>query len=163
MSEGHDADLTDEDESQEDSPVLKELRSQLRAQQKENEKLRTLQAEVEAQAQSARAEAAQETVNTLGMDGLVEDVLNWVEGEVTQEKVIAALQERNIPLPDGTAQPEPDLVDETVENPSRIGQQVAAAAAGGAVKSVDERLAEATSQEEVNAIMEEAGLTRSHF
>jgi len=85
MSEGHDQDFADEDESPEDSPVIKELRSQLRAQQKETEKLRALQAEAEAATQSLRAEAAERAVNSLGMDGLVEDVLNWVEGDVTPE------------------------------------------------------------------------------
>jgi hypothetical protein len=162
MSEVHDTDSTDDGESQEDSPIIKELRSQLRATQKEAEKLRALQAEEEAKAQSARATSATEIVNALGMEGLSEDVLNWVEGEITQEKVIGALQARNIPLPDGTAQPEPTTDEETV-NPSRIGQQVASAAAGGAVKSVEERLAEATSQEEIRAIMEEAELTHDHF
>jgi len=77
--------------------------------------------------------------------------------------VIAALQERNIPLPDDAVQSQPDSTEQTAGNPSRIGQQVADAAAGGAVKSVDERLAEAQSQAEVRAIMEEAGLAHSHF
>jgi len=160
MSEDQDQDFTDEDESREDSPVMKELRSQLRASQKETEKLRALQAEVDARTQSMRAEAAQNTVNSLGMEGLVEDVLTWVEGEVTLEKTIAALQARNIPLPDGTEQPKPESSE--TPNPSKIGQQVADAAAGSAVKSIDERLAEAETGREVQAIMDEAGLTRSH-
>jgi len=160
MSEDQDQSFTDEDESQEDSPVLKELRSQLRATQKEAEKLRALQAEADARAQSARAEAAQSAVNSLGMEGLVEDVLTWVEGDVTLEKTIAALQARNIPLPDVGEQPKPQSVE--TPNPSKIGQQVADAASGGAVKSIDERLAEADTGAEVAAIMAEAGLTRSH-
>ena len=163
MSEVHDTDSTDDVEDQEDSPIIKELRSQLRATQKEAEKLRALQAEEEAKAQSARATSATEIVNALGMEGLSEDVLNWVEGEITQEKVIGALQARNIPLPDGTAQPEPVTANENVPNPSKIGQQVAQAAAGGAIKTVEERLAEATTQAEIKAIMEEAELTRIHF
>jgi hypothetical protein len=160
MSEDQDQDFTDEDESQEDSPVLKELRSQLRASQKDVEKLRSLQAEVDARTQSMRAESAQSAVNSLGMEGLVEDVLNWVEGEITLEKTIAALQSRNIPLPDGTEKPEPQSPE--TPNPSKIGQQVADAAAGSAVKSIDERLAQAETGREVQGIMEEAGLTRSH-
>lgn len=160
MSEGQDQDFTDQDELPEDSPVLKELRSQLRAAQKETEKLRALQAEVDARTQSARAESAQSAVNSLGMEGLVEDVLNWVEGDITPEKVIAALQARNIPLPDGTEQPTPQPTE--TANPSTIGQQVADAAAGGAVRSIDERLSEAASQAEILSIMEEADLTRSH-
>jgi hypothetical protein len=160
MSQDHDSDFTDDGQGPEESAVLKELRSRLRAAEKEREELRKQQAEAEARAQSARAEAARETVNTLGYEGLVEDVLNWVEGDITQEKVIEALQARSIPLPDAVERPTPG--DQQTANPSEIGQHVADAAAGGAVKSLDERLAEAQTGAEVQAIMEEAGLTRSH-
>ena len=160
MSEGQDSGFTDEDENPEDSPVIKELRNRARALEKENEKFRTLQAEADTRTQSLRAEAARDAVNSLGMDGLVEDVLNWVEGDITPEKVIGALQARNIPLPDSTEQPKPEPT--VRQNPSKIGQQVADAAAGGAVKSIDERLAEANTGAEIAAIMGEAGLTRSH-
>lgn len=160
MSEDQDLGFTDDDETQEDSPVLKELRSQLRAAQKETEKLRALQAEADARTQSMRAEAAQNAVNSLGMDGLVEDVLTWVEGDITPEKVIAALEARSIPLPDAVERPAPESSESP--NPSEIGQRVADAASGGAVKSIDERLAEAGSSAEIRAIMEEAGLARSH-
>jgi hypothetical protein len=159
MSEDQDSDFTDEQES-EDSPIIKELRSQNRAKEKELEKFRSLQAEADTRTQSMRADAARDAVNSLGMDGLVEDVLNWVEGDITPEKVIEALQARSIPLPDDTEQPKPESVAKP--NPSKIGQQVADAAAGGAVKSIDERLAEAGSGAEIAAIMAEAGLTRSH-
>lgn len=160
MSEDQDSGFADDDETQEDSPVLKELRSQLRAAQKETEKLRALQAEADARTQSMRAEAAQNAVNSLGMDGLVEDVLTWVEGDITPEKVIAALEARSIPLPDAVERPTPASPE--TPNPSEIGQRVADAASGGAVKSLDERLAEAETQAELQAIMDEAGLTRSH-
>jgi hypothetical protein len=160
MSEGYDLDDTDEIDPEE-SPVIKELRSQLRAKEKEAEKLRKLQDEVEARTQSMRADAAEQAVNTVGLPGLKDDVLNWIEGDITQEKVIEALQARSIPLPEAVAQPEPN--SEQAPNPSEIGQRVADAAAGGAVRSIEERLSEATTQAEVAAIMEEAGLARSHF
>lgn len=159
MSEDQDSDFTDEQES-EDSPIIKELRSQNRAKEKELEKFRSLQAEADTRTQSMRADAARDAVNSLGMDGLVEDVLNWVEGDITPEKVIEALQARSIPLPDDTEQPRPEPTARP--NPSKIGQQVADAAAGGAVKSIDERLAEADTGAEIAAIMDEAGLARSH-
>jgi hypothetical protein len=159
MSEGYDSDYTD-DGDPEESPVIKELRSQLRAKEKEAEKLRKLQDEADIRAQSARAEAAERAVNSLDLPGLKEDVLNWIEGDITPEKVIEALQARSIPLPEQTERPEPS--SDSSPNPSEIGQRVADAAAGGAVKSVDARLAEANSIAEVNAIMAEAGLTRSH-
>ena len=160
MSEGYDSDNTDELDPEE-SPVMKELRSQLRASQKEAEKLRKLQDEADIRAQSARAEAAEDAVNSLDLPGLKDDVLNWIEDDITPEKVIEALQARSIPLPEATERPAPTSVESP--NPSEIGQKVADAAAGGAVKSLDERLSEADSQAELNAIMAEAGLTRSHF
>lgn len=160
MSEGYDSDDTDELDPEE-SPVMKELRSQLRATQKEAEKLRKLQDEADIRAQSARAEAAESAVNSLDLPGLKEDVLGWIEGDITPEKVIEALQTRSIPLPEQAERLEPKSVE--TPNPSEIGQKVADAAAGGAVKSVEERLAGADSIAEVNAIMEEASLTRSHF
>jgi len=160
MSEGYDLDDTD-DQDPEESPVIKELRSQLRAAAKEAEKLRKLQDEADVRTQSRRAEAAESAVNSLDLPGLKEDVLNWIEGDITPEKVIEALQARSIPLPEETARPEPD--SKRSSNPSEIGQRVADAAAGGAVKSVDARLSEAQSQAEINAIMAEAGLTRDHF
>jgi len=107
MSEGYDLDDTD-DQDPEESPVIKELRSQLRAAAKEAEKLRKLQDEADVRTQSRRAEAAESAVNSLDLPGLKEDVLNWIEGDITPEKVIEALQARSIPLPEETARPESD-------------------------------------------------------
>ena len=160
MSEGYDLDDTD-DLDPEESPVMKELRSQLRVAQKEAEKLRKLQDEAEVRSQSLRTDAAESAVNSLDLPGLKDDVLNWIEGDITPEKVIEALQARSIPLPEETVRPDPSSGQSS--NPSEIGQKVADAAAGGAVKSVEERLSGAETQAEINAIMAEANLTREHF
>lgn len=159
MEEYQDIDGTDE-EGSEDSPVLKELRNQLRAAQKENEKLQALQAQVEVAAQTQRSEAAKGIVNTLGLPGLTEDVLSWVKGDITQEAVIEALQARSIPLPEGTEQPKPE--GDQVVSASAVGQQVADAAAGSDKRDFEQKLNEASTQSELNALMEEAGLARSH-
>jgi len=99
-------------------------------------------------------------MNTLGLPGLSEDVSGWIEGDATREKVVEALQARGIPLPEGTEQPKPEEVQKP--SASSVGQQVADAAAGKDTRNLDEKLAQADSQEELNALMEEAALTRSH-
>jgi hypothetical protein len=149
-----------ESEDSDDSPVLKELRNQLRAFQKENEKLKATQAEWEVAAQTQRATTAEEIMNTLSLPGLTEDILQWVGGDITQETVIEALEARSIPLPEGTeVQPKPS---DDEPSASAVGQQVADAAAGKDGRDFDTRMAEAESQEEIVALMEEAGLSRSH-
>jgi len=160
MEEYQDQDSTDELDSDE-SPVMKELRNQLRAAQAKNEKFQAQQAEWEVAAQTQRAEAAQEVMNTLGLPGLTEDVLQWVQGAVTQEGVIEALESRSIPLPEGVEKPSPE--DSQTPSASSVGQQVADAAAGADVRSLEERLEKAESAAEVAQIMDEAELSRSHY
>jgi len=160
MAEYQNLEDTDEDESKE-SPILTELRNQLRASQKDNEKLKAAQAEWEVAAQTQRSETAKEIVNALGLPGLTEDVLQWVEGDVTQESVIAALEARSIPLPSGVeVQPKPD---DSQPSASAVGQQVADAAAGVDGRTVEDRIADAQTPAELAAIVEEAGLSRSHY
>jgi len=159
MDEYQDQDSTDELDTEE-SPILTEIRNQNRALQKENAKLIALQAEVEVAAQTQRAETTKEIMNTLGLPGLVEDVLQWVQGDVTQEAVIGALESRSIPMPEGTERQIPE--EGQAPSASSVGQQVADAAAGVDKRSVEDRLNEAGNQTEIDAIMEEAGLIRSH-
>lgn len=160
MEEYQNLDSTDED-SPEESPVLTEIRAQNRRLEKENARLQALQAEWELAAQTQRAEAAKDIMNGLTLPGLTEDVLQWVEGDISQEAVIAALQARSIPLPEGTeVQQTPD--SEQVPSASSVGQQVADAAAGRDGRSLEDKLAAAESQAEIAAIMDEAALSRSH-
>lgn len=159
MEEYQNLDDTESEESEE-SPILSEVRNQNRRLEKENAKLTAQQAEWELAAQTQRAEAAKEIVNTLGFPDLTEDVLQWVKGDITQETVIQALEARSIPLPEGSEpQPKPD---DSQPSPSAVGQQVADAAAGVDGRSLDAKLAGAESNAELAAIMDEAGLSRSH-
>ena len=158
MEEYQNLDDTETDES-EDSPVLREVRNQKRALEKENEKLKASQAKWELAAQTQRAEAAEGLMNTFNLPGLTEDVLQWVEGDITQETVIAALEARSIPMPEGTEQPKPDIIQPSA---SAVGQAVADSAAGVDGRSIDSKLAEAKNNAELAEIMDEAGLSRSH-
>jgi len=150
-----------EGQTPEESAIITELRSQARAKDKELAKLRTQQAEVETAAQTQRSEAAKSALDTLGFgEGLIPDVLNWVEGDMTRESVMAALEARAIPLPEGVERPKPD--QDQAPTASDVGQRVADAAAGVDGRSLDERIASAESQAELNQIMEEADLAREH-
>jgi hypothetical protein len=160
MDEYQDQDSTDETDTEE-SPVLTELRNQNRRLEKDNAKLQALQAEVEVAAQTQRAETAKEIVNTLGLPGLVEDVLQWVQGDITQEAVIGALTTRSIPLPEGTVEQKPE--DDQTPSASSVGQIVADTAAGKDGRSLEERISSAETPAELEALMEEAELVRSHF
>ena len=159
MSEAQDFGSTEFEGTEEESTVIKQLRSKERADAKKMKDLEEQLAQYEASIQSARDSSAKEIVDSFGLPGLKDDVLNWIEGEITQESVVEALKARSIPLPDEASQPE---VEATTPPVSEIGQRVADAAAGGAVKDLDSRIAESENFEELQAIMTEADLTRSH-
>ncbi len=161
MEESYDTNSTEEFES-EDSPIIKELRSRNRSLEKKYEALMAEKAESEVAAQTQRAEVTQGIMDTLDLPGLTEDVLNWVEGDVTLESVYAALQARNIPVP---------LVDDAqattsepaeVPSASNVGQRVANIAAGKDTRSEGERIASAETPAELSDLMEELGLVRNH-
>jgi hypothetical protein len=160
MDEYQDQDSTDEADSEE-SPVMTELRNQNRRLEKKYAELQVMQAEAELAAQTQRAEAATGIVNTLGLPGLAEDVLQWVQGDITQEAVIGALEARSIPLPEGTVQP--TIQDDQTPSASSVGQAVADTAAGADGRSLYDRINTAESQAELDALMEEAELVRSHM
>lgn len=159
MDEYQDQDSTDELDAEE-SPVMTELRNQNRRLEKKYAELQVLQAEAELAAQTQRGEAAKEIMNTLGMEGLEEDVLQWVQGDITLPSVIAALEVRSIPLPEGTVRQTSE--ENEAPSASSVGQIVADTAAGVDGRSFDDRLAATESQAEIQALMEEAELVRSH-
>lgn len=163
MSDTYNYDDTDSD-SPDDSPVIKELRAKARAEAKRVKELEARLAEVEAAAQTRRAEAAEQIMNALGFPGLKDDVLSWVEGDITESSVKSALQARSLTVPDtevseGT---EPQADVQPQKSASAVGQRLADAAGGKDVRDLDTRIAQAGSQAELNALMAEAGLTRSH-
>ncbi len=146
----------------EESSTFTDLRKADKAKGKEIKRLQAIVDEVEAANQTRQSETVQEIMNVLGLPGLSDDVLGWIGGEATQENVVDALKARDIPLPEGAVQPE---VVEEVKAPSAstVGQQVADAAAGTDGRSLEERINATENQEELNELMTEAGLARSHF
>lgn len=162
MSDIDNLDGTDESGTDE-SAVFAAIRKENRELAKKVAAFEAAQAEAEAAASTRRKEAASEVVNTLGLPGLAEDVLNWVEGDVTAEAVKEALEARSIPLPNG------DQVVQIKEpekkpavNVSDVGQRVADAAADGDGRSLQERILAASSRQELDALMVESDLARSH-
>lgn len=147
--------------SPEESAVIAALRKENRDQAKKLSAFEAAAAEAEAAAQTQRAETAKGLMNNLGLPGLADDVLDWIEGDITAEAVTAVLEAKSIPLPEGSVQPTPESIEQT-PNPSDVGQRVADVAGGVDKRSLDELLAEATSNDEINAIMAEAGLTSNH-
>jgi hypothetical protein len=95
---------------------------------------------------------------------LADDVLNWVEGDITEDSVVEALKARSIPVPAGV---EPVVESEPQDEPkigsvSNVGQRVADAASGRDGRDLEQRIADAQSADEVAELMAEAGLSRSH-
>lgn len=164
MSDNYDTADTDS-EDLDDSPVLRKVRAEKRAAEKELAEIRKKLEEVETAAQTRRAEAAEGAVNRLGFPGLKDDVLSWIDGDITDEKVVEAMKARSIPLPEGfqESSDERELVDEpTVGVASNVGQRVADAAGGRDQRTLEDKIANASSTAEVAELMEQAGLTRSH-
>jgi len=163
MSEDYDTDDVYAEES-DDSPIIRKLRAENRAKDKALKEATERLEKVESAAQTRREEAAKSIVNSLSLPGLQDDVLNWIEGEITEQSVIEALKARSIPVPEGITPPvDPEPTDDApVVSASNVGQRVANAAGGGGQRTLEEEIASANSPEEIAAIMESAGLTRSH-
>lgn len=159
MSDVQDTDTTSTDDPNE-SPVIRALRAELRSAQKELADATKRASEAETKHQSLREEAAEGIVEAFGLPGLKEDVLRWVEGPITQDSVATALKTRGINVTDPSGQQVPSAP--ATPSASTIGQQVAQAATGGAIKDLDEQLLEAKNRSEVRAMMEASGITRDH-
>ena len=149
------------DVGSDESAVIAELRKRNREAEKKLAELQATVAEVEAAAQRQRDDTVKGIVDSLGLPGLAEDVSVWVEGEPTVEAVRSALEARSIPLPDSGQPQQTDAPP--APRPSDVGQRVADAAGGVDRRSIDERLAAASSNAELEAIVAEAGLARKHY
>jgi hypothetical protein len=150
-----------------DNELIRNLRAELAEAKSTNKELTEFKVNATEQAEAARSTAAEAIVNTLGFPGLKDDVLGWIEGDVTADAVTEALQARGLLgelLPEG--EPPPGVENEGTPPPtqstSQLGQAVAEAAQGGPVKDSDARLAAATTVAEVNAVMSELGATRDY-
>jgi hypothetical protein len=142
----------------EQSALFKALRADHDAAMAELKELKAEKADAVAAAQQQRKDTAAEIVNTLGVPNLAEDVLNWVEGEITRTSVVNALEAKGLKV-EGTPAPATEPEEAPAEEPSasKLGQQVADAAQGAPAKELGNRIAEAQTPAELEAIMRESG------
>lgn len=160
-----DQNLSDTDDvGSDESPVITKLRKENRDLAKELKELRAEREERAAAEAKQRESAVEEIVNALDVPKLKDDVLNWVEGPVTEQSVREALEARGIVAPaEGTNQSDGDAGETSNDEApagrpaSSIGQRVADAASGRAEQSITERLAAAKDNAEIAAIMREVG------
>ncbi len=141
----------------EDSSVIRELRSKVKAFEKQSE----ANAELASSFAQARLEAAAGIIDRPGNPKLTEVVVNLVDGFPTPEKVRAVLAD--LGLAEAEA-PVEDVIDSAPDAPSvqkvaGLGQRAATAAGAGGAESLDAKLANAVSQAEINEIMLAAGLS----
>lgn len=148
------------DDSDEGSPVIRELREQLRELKKaRKDDLEKLEKYAERDAQ-ARQETAKQLMDAAGFPTLDPSVvLERVEGDVSADSVAAALKSIGL-------EPRADASQEKVEAPasipsSEMGQRVAQAAQGGG-QSLAEKIAAAQTDAELFAVMQEANLVADH-
>lgn len=162
MGQPNDLDGTDE-QGLEDNALVRNLRADVAQAKSELKELRQYKAEAAEREQLSRKEAATAAVNTLGLPGLADDVLNWIEGSITAEAVAAVLKVKGIPMPTVVPETAPQGAPiPEVLSASKLGQAVASLAQGGGTKSVDQQLAEATNSTEIEAIMAGLGATRDY-
>ena len=165
MANSDDQDNTEELSTDTESSVIQGLRKKDTDAQAELKELRAFREDAETAAELATALAAEGFVNTLGFPGLKEDVVGWIEGVPTLENVTEALQARGLIKTGEATAPvvlPTDVPAPVTETTSKLGQQVADAALGDAVKDVDTRLNEATSVSELTAIMGELDAVRDY-
>jgi hypothetical protein len=134
-----------------DSSVINELR-------KQNREL----AKRVADAEQARASAAESMLTAKGFGKLSSVFLNQVEGFPTEASVAEFLadlgldaKETEVPEPE----PQVEAESEQATPASELGQQVASAAGADGQPDVIQRLLEANSAADIDAIMADSGLT----
>lgn len=126
--------------------------------------------DAEAVAQQLRSDAMDVIVKSLDIPNLRDDLLRWVEGDVTLESVNAALQAKGLNFVPPGSLPEPQVLQPEVAEPSaspattsKLGQQVADAASGAVTADLDQGLLAADDKATVIKLMEEANASVSYI
>lgn len=155
---------TGESTSGEDTPLVKDLRKQLKAAQSELKAVPSRsEIEAEIRAAVAREKAIESQLIALKLPvGLSETVDGKLGGaEVTPEKVAEALKAIGFELTDssdGEAQQKPEQAAADLAEVANLSNQVANAAKQQSSDSITDKINSANSAEEVAKIMREAGL-----
>ncbi len=158
---------TTEETGEQESGVIRELRSKLEAANREAKDARgAAVAAVEAvRAEVARTTQATAFVNELGFPQMAEVVASNVEGELTVESVgsyLATLGLTKQAAPDASGESKIDTPDPAgFQAVTDLGSEVASAASGDQAKDIEKRIGEATSFEEVQALAAEGGFLQA--
>jgi len=166
-----DQSIIEDHESEQDSAVLKALRAQTKDQSRKIKELeqaaQTARETVLAEVQ--REASARQVVSDLGFPKMASLVAEKIQGDITPEAVKSFLEGYGLvaqpETPSGTGgapAPAPFGVAAEVAGVASLGQQLAAAARGGTIGSVTERLAAAQSVDEITKIAAEAGILTAY-
>lgn len=169
MSESATGTETTEEVDGSETPVITELRQQLRDAQKRAKELSEAKdkAVQEVRLQVRRETEAEREMQSAGYPKLSEVFLEKVEGDITVEAVDKFLGDLGLERKSGEAQGDAgdsrqsDRAGELAKV-ANLSQQVASAASGLNADSVQKRLEGASSSAEIHQIMAEAGLLHSY-
>jgi hypothetical protein len=155
------------DESTTESPVLKALRRQIKDLEQEL-KARPAEQEVESRlrAQLKREADAAALLTGLGhSSGLAEFMLQKIgDAEITADAVSGFLQGIGLTADSASSEGEqPPSQNQQLADVTTLAGRVSAAASNTPTGDLAARIAAAQTQEQVNALMEEAGLVQSMF
>lgn len=161
MSQDNLDNISDES-SAEESSLITDLRKQLRA---ANAQVKRYEARDE-DFNRVKKESTEQLLVAAGFPGMLDDVLEKVEGIPSQEDVDAFLEARGLKAKgdasDASPEGEESATDgntQSVEQVADLGQQVASAAQRTPITDLDAKINAANSQDELDAVMAKAGLS----
>jgi hypothetical protein len=147
-------------EGEGDSPVVQALRREIKTLKSELKTERESKATAvdDAVKQVQRAVKAREVVNALGFPGLADLAAEKIEGEVTEESASAFIEGLGLKAQaESSGSGGESTTPQGVEGVASLGQRVASAASGSVSKTIEQRLNEASTIEEIEKISREAG------
>lgn len=153
-----------------DSAPFRDALRRAEAAEAKLEEIETAKRDAETVVQQLRSDAMDVIVKSLDIPNLRDDLLRWVEGDVTLESVNEALQAKGLNFVQPAPQPAPEELQPEVApitvSPvpvSKLGQSVADAASGAVEANLDTALLEADDRETVIKLMKEADASVSYI
>ena len=153
-----------------DSAPFRDALRRAEAAEAKLEEIETAKRDAETVVQQLRSDAMDVIVKSLDIPNLRDDLLRWVEGDVTLESVNEALQAKGLNFVQPATQPAPEELQPEVApitvSPvpvSKLGQSVADAASGAVEANLDEALLEADDAATVIKLMKEADASVSYI
>ncbi len=153
-----------------DSAPFRDALRRAEAAEAKLEEIETAKRDAETVVQQLRSDAMDVIVKSLDIPNLRDDLLRWVEGDVTLESVNEALQAKGLNFVQPAPQPAPEELQSEAApitvSPvpvSKLGQSVADAASGAVEANLDTALLEADDRETVIKLMKEADASVSYI